>query len=49
MANDFPCWLDPIIEEQAKYYGMSVEKHGKLIRDVATYLEDHNESEDKYG
>ena len=33
-------WLDKIIEEQAAYYGMSVEKHGKLMNDVAQYLED---------
>lgn len=34
-------WLDKIIEEQAAYYGMSVEKHGKLMNDVAQYLEDN--------
>lgn len=36
-------WLDKIIEEQAAYYGMTVEAHGKLMHDVAQYLEDGHE------
>ena len=34
MKNDAH-WLDKIIEEQAAHYGMTPEKHAKLIDDVA--------------
>lgn len=33
-------WLDKVIAEQAAHYGMTPEKFGKLIHDVAEYLED---------
>lgn len=36
-------WLDKVIKEQAAYYGLTVEKHGKLQHDAAQFLEDHNE------
>ncbi len=39
-------WLDTIAEKQAAYYGMTVEKHGKLMSDVAQYLEDTPEHEE---
>ena len=28
-------WLDPIIEEQAAYYKMSVEEHSKFQKEMA--------------
>lgn len=37
-------WLDKIIEEQAAYYGMTVEQHSKLVNDAAAYDETHPEN-----
>lgn len=34
-------WLDKIIEEQAAYYGMTVEQHGKFQHDMAQFDEDN--------
>jgi hypothetical protein len=36
-------WLDKIIEEQAAYYGMPVDRHNRLMSDAAQYDEDHPE------
>lgn len=33
------CWLDKHIAEQAKFYGMTVEKHRMFQRDVSTEQE----------
>lgn len=34
-------WLDKIIEEQAAYYGMTVEKHAKFQNEMAQSDEDN--------
>lgn len=39
----WPCWLDPIIREQAEYYGMTVEKHAELMHDLAQFDEDNKD------
>ena len=34
-------WLDRIIEEQAAYYGMTVEQHAKFQNEMAKFDEDN--------
>lgn len=34
-------WLDQIIEEQAAYYGMTVEQHAKFQNEMAQFDEDN--------
>lgn len=33
--DEFHCWLDPIIEQQAAHYGMTPKKHAELMNHVA--------------
>lgn len=41
--QEVPCrdrhWLDKVIEEQAAYYGLTVDQHKRLMDDAATYQE----------
>lgn len=37
--EEFHCWLDPIIEQQAVHYGLTPEKHAALMRGAAEYQE----------
>jgi hypothetical protein len=39
MANDYPCWLDAIIEQQAAHYGLSVPQFTRLMDDAAVEQE----------
>ncbi len=36
-------WLDTLIKAQADHYGLTVEQHARLMRDVADYLQQHPE------
>lgn len=36
---EFRCWLDPIIEQQAAHYGLTVEQHKALMDGAATHQE----------
>ena len=38
-TQDFKCWLDPIIDQQAKHYGLTREKFTGLMTDAASYQE----------
>ena len=38
-SDDFKCWLDPIIDEQAKQYGLTREKFANLMSGAASYQE----------
>lgn len=38
-SDDFNCWLDPIIDEQAKQYGLTREKFTNLMSGAASYQE----------
>lgn len=37
--SDFKCWLDPIIDQQAKHYGLSRQQFTHLMGAAATYQE----------
>ncbi|MFP3645168.1 hypothetical protein [Paraburkholderia sp. SIMBA_054] len=39
MNDDYHCWLDPIIEEQAKHYGLTTQQFSQLMNDAATEQE----------
>jgi hypothetical protein len=47
--DDYHCWLDRIIEEQAKHYGMGAHAFGRLMSDAATAQEQlEHEQQDNF-
>ena len=36
-TNSYPCWLDKYINEQAKYYGLTIDQYAKLMNGAAIY------------
>jgi hypothetical protein len=45
-SSDPHAWLDPIIEQQAKHYGLTVEQKASLFDGAAKYDESMLESGD---
>ena len=42
-TQDFKCWLDPIIDQQAKHYGLTREKFTGLMTGAALYQQQIDE------